>query len=288
MEITKENMQNPRQGKGHGNLHGPTLAAGSKEKNHSKLLHKPRNLVPITCKQRRTRKPNGYQSRSKRTPHSPHGNILAFGTDIIDGIIGRWGALHERPDELYGCSIPPSYITILLADQRKSQLNPPPPSEPAAVEGIKVAIHPEYPEQIVTIGESLSEKGRMELCDLLKNNLDIFSCKPVDMTGVPRYIAEHRLNIRDGCPPIRQKRRGQAPDRNKAIQEEVAKLVEAQIMREVHYHSWLSNSVMMAEEDGEKTAFHTSQGVYCYTKMPFGLKNAGATYQRLVDKAFEK
>ncbi|GJW78583.1 reverse transcriptase domain-containing protein [Tanacetum coccineum] len=44
----------------------------------------------------------------------------------------------------------------------------------------------------------------------------------------------------------------------------------------------------MAEEDEEKTAFHTSQRVYCYTKMPFGLKNAGATYQRLVDKAFAK
>ncbi|GKA78973.1 reverse transcriptase domain-containing protein [Tanacetum coccineum] len=43
----------------------------------------------------------------------------------------------------------------------------------------------------------------------------------------------------------------------------------------------------MVESDEEKTAFHTSQGVYCYTKMPFGLKNDGATYQRLVDKAFD-
>lgn len=42
----------------------------------------------------------------------------------------------------------------------------------------------------------------------------------------------------------------------------------------------------MAEGYEEKTAFHTSQGVYCYTKMPFGLKNAGATYQRLVDSTF--
>lgn len=48
------------------------------------------------------------------------------------------------------------------------------------------------------------------------------------------------------------------------------------------------HQIQMALEDEEKTAFHTSQGVYCYTKMPFGLKNAGATYQRLVDTAFEK
>ncbi|GJT81877.1 reverse transcriptase domain-containing protein [Tanacetum coccineum] len=44
----------------------------------------------------------------------------------------------------------------------------------------------------------------------------------------------------------------------------------------------------MAKEDEEKMAFITSQGVFCYSKMPFGLKNAGATYQRLVDKAFQK
>ncbi|GJX28983.1 hypothetical protein Tco_0237062 [Tanacetum coccineum] len=128
----------------------------------------------------------------------------------------------------------------------------------------------------------------MELCDLLRHKLDIFAWKLADMTGVLRSIAEHRLNIREGCPPIRQKRRGQLLDRNKAIQEEVAKLVEARIMREVHY--WLSNPVMinMAEEDEEKTAFHVSQGVYCYTKMSFGLKNARATYQQLMDKSFDK
>ncbi|GJU04821.1 reverse transcriptase domain-containing protein [Tanacetum coccineum] len=106
-------------------------------------------------------------------------------------------------------------------------------------------------------------------------------------------------------PPIRQKKRGQAPDRNKAIQEEVAKLVEAQIIREVHYHSWLSNPVMiplqvfldaykgyhqiqMVEKDEEKMAFHTSQRVYYYTKMPFDLKNVEVTYQQLVDNAFER
>ncbi|GJY56804.1 reverse transcriptase domain-containing protein [Tanacetum coccineum] len=211
-------------------------------------------------------------------------------------------------------------------------------------ENFKVALHPNFPDQEVAIGGTLSAKGRTELCSLLKKNLDIFAWQPSDMTGVPRSIAEHRLNIREGYSPVRQKKRGQAPERAKAIQIEVQKLVEAGIMREVYYHEWLSNPVMvkkhdgswrmcvdftdlnkacpqdcyplpeidwkveslcgypfkcfldaykgyhqiqMAESDEEKTAFHTSHGVYCYTKMPFGLKNAGATYQRLVDKAFD-
>ncbi|GJS62400.1 hypothetical protein Tco_0657184 [Tanacetum coccineum] len=104
-----------------------------------------------------------------------------------------------------------------------------------------------------------------------------------------------------------EKKRGQATERAKAIQAKVQKLVEVGIMREVYYHDWLSNLVMvkkhdsswrmcvdftdlnkacyhqihMAELDEEKTAFHTSHRVYCYTKMPFGLKNTDATYQRL-------
>nr|GFA40903.1 reverse transcriptase domain-containing protein [Tanacetum cinerariifolium] len=48
------------------------------------------------------------------------------------------------------------------------------------------------------------------------------------------------------------------------------------------------HQIQMAEKDEEKMAFHTSHGVYGYTKIPFGLKNAGATYQRLVDKAFDR
>ncbi|GJX20629.1 reverse transcriptase domain-containing protein [Tanacetum coccineum] len=204
-----------------------------------------------------------------------------------------------------------------------------------AEEKIQVAIHPEYPEQTVAIGSTLTEEGRKELCGLLRRHLDVFAWKPADMTGVPRHVAEHRLNIREGCLPTRQKKREQAPERNKGIYEEVEKLVDAGIMKEVHYHSYLSNPVMvkkhdgswrmcmdfkdlnkacpkdgyplpeidwkveslcgypfkcfldaykgyhqikMAEEDEEKTAFITSQGILCYSKMPFELKNDGATY----------
>ncbi|GKF89328.1 hypothetical protein Tco_0263291, partial [Tanacetum coccineum] len=48
-----------------------------------------------------------------------------------------------------------------------------------------------------------TEEGRKELCGLLRRNLDVFAWKPADMTGVSRHIAEHRLNIREGCLPVR-------------------------------------------------------------------------------------
>ena len=38
----------------------------------------------------------------------------------------------------------------------------------------------------------------------------------------------------------------------------------------------------MAPRDMTKTTFTTEWGIYCYTMMPFGLKNIGATYQRMV------
>ncbi|XP_010474084.2 PREDICTED: uncharacterized protein LOC104753544 [Camelina sativa] len=46
------------------------------------------------------------------------------------------------------------------------------------------------------------------------------------------------------------------------------------------------NQILMHKDDREKTSFITDRGTYCYKVMPFGLKNAGATYQRLVNKMF--
>ena len=46
------------------------------------------------------------------------------------------------------------------------------------------------------------------------------------------------------------------------------------------------NQIRMEETNQEKTFFFTSQGLFCYKVMPFGLKNAGAMYQRLMNKMF--
>ncbi|GKE26195.1 reverse transcriptase domain-containing protein [Tanacetum coccineum] len=90
------------------------------------------------------------------------------------------------------------------------------------------------------------------------------------MTGVSRHMAEHRLNVREGCPPVRQKKMGQAPERNKAIQEEVEKL-DGYPLPEIDwkveslcgypFKCFLDaykgyHQIKMAEEDEEKNSIH--------------------------------
>ncbi|KAL8148773.1 hypothetical protein AgCh_005948 [Apium graveolens] len=47
------------------------------------------------------------------------------------------------------------------------------------------------------------------------------------------------------------------------------------------------NQILMYGPDQEHTSFITDRGLYCYIGMPFGLINAGATYQRLVNMMFK-
>ena len=165
------------------------------------------------------------------------------------------------------------------------------------------------------------------------------------MTGIDPSITTHCLQVDPSFPPVRQKRRKFAEERNQAIDEEVTRLLRIGAIKEVQYPEWLANVVVVKKKNGkwrvcidftdlnkacpkdsfplphidvlvdstaghemmsfmdafsgynqifmnpndrEKTAFMTSKGIYCYNVMPFGLKNAGATYQRLVNKMFAK
>ncbi|KAI5323550.1 hypothetical protein L3X38_032622 [Prunus dulcis] len=48
------------------------------------------------------------------------------------------------------------------------------------------------------------------------------------------------------------------------------------------------NQILMHEDDKAKTSFIIERVTYCYKIMPFGMKNAGATYLRLVNKIFKE
>ncbi|CAA0822248.1 Unknown protein, partial [Striga hermonthica] len=192
------------------------------------------------------------------------------------------------------------------------------------------------------IGSHLQEPLRSELISFLKDSSDVFAWKHEDMKGIDPGVA-HKLNLDRTVRPVVQKRRKLGPDRQKALEEEVNKLIDNKFINEARYPTWVSNPVLvkksnelwrlcidfsdlnkacpkdsyplphidymvdatsghelmsfmdaysgynqipMDPEDSEHTSFYSARGLYCYTMMPFGLKNAGATYQRLVNKMF--
>ena len=61
------------------------------------------------------------------------------------------------------------------------------------------------------------------------------------MGGIDPAVITHKLNISLSFKPIKPKRRSFAPERQKAINEEVNKLLQAKAIREVEYPDWLAN-----------------------------------------------
>ena len=200
-------------------------------------------------------------------------------------------------------------------------------------------------EHLAYIGSRIAEDLKSSLTHFLRENKDVFAWKQADMGGIDPTIITHRLNVSPSLKPVKQKRRSFASERQKAINEEVDKLLQAGAIREVEYPEWLANVVLvkkandkwrlyidftdinracpkdsfplpridlivdataghellsfmdafssynqisMDPDDQEKTSFVTGQGTYCYRVMPFGLKNVRATYQRLVNRMFQK
>ncbi|GJR71640.1 reverse transcriptase domain-containing protein [Tanacetum coccineum] len=151
------------------------------------------------------------------------------------------------------------------------------------------------------------------LIHTLRENVDIFAWTPADITGIPRAITEHSLDTYPHIEPRAHKKRSLAPDRKKVVTDEVNEWLnddlnkacpkdlyplpeidwKIELLMGFRYKFFLDaykgyHQIQMTKKDEEKTAFHTEEGVFYYTKMPFGLKNARATYQRLVDFAFKE
>ena len=245
--------------------------------------------------------------------------------------------------ECYSASVKQKTVDNVYMDEldmRDEVLTRPEPSE--ELEPVSLD---DDPEHLAYIGSKLAEDLKGLLTQFLKQNKDVFAWKQADIGGIDPAVITHRLNVNPSFKPIKQKRRSFAPERQKAINEEVDKLLHAGAIREVEYPEWLANVVLVKKandkwrlcidftdinkacpkdsfpllridlivdaiaghellsfmdalsgynqismdlDDQEKTSFVIAQGTYCYRVMPFGLKNAGATYQRLVNQMFQK
>ena len=90
-------------------------------------------------------------------------------------------------------------------------------------------------EHLVYIGSKLAKDIKIPLICFLKKNMEVFAWKQEDMGGIDPTVITHRLNVSPSLKPVKQRRRNFAPERKKAINEEVDKLLQAKAIREVEY-----------------------------------------------------
>ncbi|XP_074342175.1 uncharacterized protein LOC141679621 [Apium graveolens] len=126
-----------------------------------------------------------------------------------------------------------------------------------AEDTIEIPIDEKDPSKVLRIGSQLAPRLKKGLSIFLLENLDVFAWSHFDMVGIDPEVC-----LKDSFPLPK-----------------IDQLVDATAGH---------NQILMYERDQEHASFITDRGLYCYIGMPFGLINAGATYQRLVNKMFKK
>jgi hypothetical protein len=103
------------------------------------------------------------------------------------------------------------------------------------------------------------------LIDFLCANADIFACSPSDMSGIPREVAEHSLDILPHSRAVQQRLRCFDEERHRAIGGELRKLLEAGFIKEVFHPTWLANLVLVKKKNGKwrKCVDYTSLNKAC-------------------------
>ncbi|CAA0807098.1 Unknown protein, partial [Striga hermonthica] len=100
------------------------------------------------------------------------------------------------------------------------------------------------------IGRNMGEPIRSRLITFLIENADVFAWTHEDMVGIDPDLACHSLRVDRTVKPIVQKRRKLGPERQRALEGEVIKLIDNRFVREAKYPVWVSNPVLVKKNSG--------------------------------------
>jgi len=107
------------------------------------------------------------------------------------------------------------------------------------------------PDRQVTISAALEPEEECKLLEFLNKNKDVFAWSANDLRGVSRDIIEHKLDIDPKIKPKKQKFRKMSDDKVAAVKAEVQRLLDAKVIGEVKYPTWLANTVPVKKKNGK-------------------------------------
>nr|XP_023871671.1 uncharacterized protein LOC111984280 [Quercus suber] len=150
---------------------------------------------------------------------------------------------------------------------------------------------------------TLHQKVKLELSDHLKRKKGWWNFwGAYKALGVDPIFICHHLNVNPSIIPSKQPPRCSSKEYSNAVKDEMMKLKQARAIKEIDQlvdatvgHPRMSfldafqryHQIPLALVNQERIAFVTPIGNYHYKVMPFGLKNAGATYQTMMTRMFE-
>jgi hypothetical protein len=107
----------------------------------------------------------------------------------------------------------------------------------------------DLPDRQVAISVALEPEEEHELMEFLNKNKDVFAWSASDLCGVSRDIIEHKLDIDPKIKPRKQKLHKMSDDKVAAVKAEVQGLLDAKVIREVKYPTWLANTVPVKKKN---------------------------------------
>ncbi|XP_058764403.1 uncharacterized protein LOC131637848 [Vicia villosa] len=152
----------------------------------------------------------------------------------------------------------------------------------------------------VIISNAISKGEEEKLLMVLERNQEAMGWTISDLKGISPSFCMHKILMEDDYKPVAQPQRRLNSVMKEVVRKEVVKILEVGMIYQISDSAWVSpvhvvpkksgmtviRNEKINPEDHEKTAFTCPFGIFAYRRMPFGLCNAPATFQRCMQAIF--
>ncbi|CAN6677577.1 unnamed protein product [Malus baccata var. baccata] len=141
----------------------------------------------------------------------------------------------------------------------------------------------------VIISSQLTAEEGEKLIRVLKDHKIAIAWSIADIKGIHPATCMHRILLEECAKPTREAQRCLNPLMMEVVKKEVIKLLDVGIIYLISDNKWvIPVQIAVAPEDQEKMTFTCPFGTFAYPRMPFGLFNAPATFQRPLCRLLQK